>query len=201
MAIGLLANRGMDFAEHMVDYPAVEIGHQVESFGRRNKDVWHDQLTFVIAHPQQQLAMNILGLAIDRDDGLEEQFETALLARRFDPRHPFHFVVALRAVMTVVITTHLVATTIFCGEAGDIGRAEQLRHRIVIRADQDQADTGGNTDRLAFPGKAGIEYFIAKFFRDLFAVGQVAIHQHHGEFVAIETREKIAVACLGLDDF
>ena len=126
MTIGLRAHRGVDFAEHMVDYPAVKIGHQVESFGRRDKDIGHNQLPVVIAHPQQQLAMNLRIVAFDRDDGLEKQLETAFFARRLDPRHPFHFLVTFRAVMAVVITAHLVTAAIFCRETGDIGRTEQL---------------------------------------------------------------------------
>ena len=113
-----------EFGQRFTNNPPIECGHQVVTLGSRNELIRVNQLTALIAHPQQQLVVPA-GIAIflaNSNDWLKIQFETIFFNSTTDARHPFHFLVPLRRV-DILVEVNLVAAHILGRITRDIGGA------------------------------------------------------------------------------
>ena len=183
-----------DAVERLAHHPAIDGGHHIVAFRRRDELGRRDQRAALVAQAQQELEVLRLGDArTDRHDRLVEKLEASLIARPREPRHPVHLAMPLGHIVRL-IELHAVAALILRGIARDVGGAHDARDRRRIRGDFHDANAHAHRQHATLPDEAVIADRLTQGIGDAQRLLERAIGEQNPELVAAEPGERIARA-------
>ena len=180
--------------------PAVEGGHEVEAFCRRDEFRRLHELAVLVAHAQQQFELaEGFGAGPDRHDRLAIQLQAVFLAGAIDAGNPLHFAQAVGCV-PVVVRVHAVTARFLRRVARHVGGAHDRGQCFRIAVHLGEADRDADVHDPVLPDEAEIADRLAQALGDALRPVEAAVEQQHAEFVAAEPRQGVGCADAGLQD-
>src|SRR6202022_3221398 len=186
--------------EGVFDDPPIDLRGDSATLGRRDEIIRRDDLALLVAHAQQQLVMRTRLRNLQRQNGLAEDLEPALLQRIVDARGPLHLAAAAHQIDVVFLeAVHAVAAGFLGRLAGAVGGREYRGHIGILGGDRHDADARSQAERALLPGELEVAHRLAKRFGRPHGLVQGAALEQYAEFVAAQTRQRVAPADLGFE--
>ena len=174
------------------------LGRDAVALGRRHEIVRRDDLAGLVAHAQQQLVVRAGFGRLQRQDGLPEQLETALLQRIVDARRPLHFAAPAHQIDVVFLeAVDAIAARFLGGLAGAVRGAQHRCDVGVVRGNRHDADARAQAEGALLPGELEIAHRLAQRLGGAHGLIQRAALEQNAELIAAQARQRVAPADLG----
>src|SRR5688500_13410900 len=150
--------------ERLRNDPAIDGGHQAVTLGGGDEQPRRDELTLLVAHPDQQLIMRAgLGVALQRLNRLPEYLEALLVERVADACGPLHLLAPLHQIDVVFLIVVDAIPPGFLGRcASAVGRRQQRRNVVGCGGDRHDSNADSEAERAIVPRETIIADVLAE---------------------------------------